>query len=200
MKKSLKETADRLLKTEGNVRGEVFRNTFSYIRETQGEQAVKLLEDKLAELGYPLKFKDVNRMSWYPEGLSVLLVLLTKEVLGFSDSDVFKMGNSVLKYSFIIKVMVRHFVSLDKVLERAPLLWNKHFDFGGVEIVEANEEKKYAIVRILGYKFHEVGCHYLAGYFLRVVQLCIKSDKITIKETKCAHQGSPYHEFLVEWS
>jgi hypothetical protein len=200
MEKSLKKTADRLVSIKGNVRGEVFRNTFSYVLENEGEEGVKALEEKLAELGHPLKFKEVDRMAWYPEGLSVLLVLLTKEVLNWKDSDVFKMGNSVLRYSFIIQFMVRHLISLDKVLEKAPILWDKHFDFGKLTILDANKKEKYARLAVEGHNFHEVACHYLAGYFLAVVQLCIKSDKITIEEVNCCHQGHPFDEFLIKWT
>lgn len=196
---SLKEIADKLMEIKGNVRGEVIRNDFNYIRYREGEEGVRKVEEKLKELGYPLKFKEIRPMEYYPEALSVLVIFLAKEIFQWTESDIFDMGNSAPKYSFFTKLLMRYFLSLKKCFEESPNYWKAHFDFGSLETVEFNEKEKYAIIRIKGYKFLPIMCFYHAGYFLRIVQFILKNENPTIEETKCVYKGAPYHEYKIKW-
>lgn len=197
--KSLKEIANNLMKIKGNVKGEVLRISAAYIAEKEGEKGVEVIEEKLKELGYSLKFKEIKPLRWYPEALSVLVILVAKDVFNWKNSDIFDMGNSAPKYSFIVKLLLKYLISVEKIFEECPKYWRKHFDFGELEPVEINTKEKYAIIRVKGYKFHPLICLYHAGYFLRLVQLSIRSKKITIKETKCMFKGDPYHQYLIKW-
>lgn len=198
--KSLKEIADNLMKIKGNVKGEVIRTNFAYINDKKGEEGVRMAEEKLAELGYPLKFKEIKPLEWYPEALSALLVIVSKNIFNWTEADIFDMGNSAPKYSFIVvKILLKYFVSIKRVFEEAPRYWKRHFDYGELETVELNEKEKYAVVRAKGHQFHPLVCIYEAGYFLRILQFAIKSKKTSIKETKCTFKGDPYHEYVLRW-
>jgi len=193
----LKKEADRLMKIKGNARGATFRTHEVYIRNREGEKGVKEVEAKLKELGYPFKFKEIDTMGWYPEGLSTLIVLVSKELFHWKESDIFDMGNSAPKYSFIVRFLIKYFLSLKKSFEQAPEYWKKHLDFGRLENVEFNEKEKYLIVRAVGYKFHPIMCIYHKGYFLRIAQHVL--PKATIEETKCIYKGDPYDEYVISW-
>lgn len=197
--KGLKEAADKLMKIRGNVRGEAIRVDFLYILAKKGKQGLAAVEEKIAELGYPLKLKEIRRMDWYPEAQSVLVTLTAKEVFNWTEADIFKMGNSTPKFSFIMKMLMKYMISPKKIFETTPVFWEEHFDFGKLECVEFNDKEKYSILRLREYKMHSIMCQYLAGYFLRVAQLCIKSGKISIKETKCVFKGHPYEEYVLKW-
>jgi hypothetical protein len=198
--KDLKELADEIMKQEGNVKGEVFHTHFSYIHYKEGEAGIQKLEDKLAELGYPLKFKEVKTDQWYKEALSALVIVLAKELFNWSEEDVFEMGNSAPKHSFIVKMFVKHFISVKDVFERAEQYWSKHYDFGLLEKGEFNEEKKYITVKIKGYAMHElVTGPYMKGYITRIAQLSLKSSKIETEQTKNIHHGDPYNEYIIKW-
>lgn len=196
---SLKKEADRLMQIKGNSRGEILRTHAVYISYRKGEEGVRLVERKMEELGYPLKFKGIRPLSWYPEALSVLVILVAREVLKWEDSDIFDMGNSAPKYSFIVKLLMKYFISPKRCFEESSNYWRKHFDFGEMEASEFNEKEKYLVVRVEGYKFHPIICNFHAGYFLRVAQFVIKSEKTTIQETKCVYKGDPYHEYVIRW-
>jgi len=189
----------KLMKVPGNVRGTVFRTHAEYIRYRQGEEGVKAVEKKLKELGYPLKFKEFRHLGWYPEALSVLVIITAKELFNWTKSDIFDMGNSAPKYSFIVRLLMKTFLSIRRCFEETPKYWKKHYDFGVLEPYEINEKEKYVIVRLKEYKFHPIICIYFTGYFLRVTQFVLKNTKITSEETKCMFKGDPYHEFLVKW-
>lgn len=199
MKIDLKQEIDNLMKIEGHVRGAVFYTHATYIRIKKGEEGVKAVEDKLKDLGYPFSFKDVKTLGWYPVGLEPAVILVAKELFGWTDDDIFDMGNSAPKYSFVVKMIMRYFLSLKRSFAETPTYWDKHYDVGQLINYKLDEEEKYAIVRVQGYKTHPIMCTLFAGYFLRMGQFVIKTEKITIKETKCLYKGDPYHEFFFKW-
>jgi len=187
------------MKIEGNVRGEVFKFTFYYAKDKEGEEAPRLIEEKMNKLGYPFKFSDLEPLRWYRESLSVLAILVAKELFSWTDKDIFNMGYEASKYSLLIKILMRYFVSSERVFKEAPAYWKKHFDFGDLEPVEFSEKKKYTIMRVKGYKFHPLICLYHAGYFLRIANLTVRSKKIDVKETKCVFKGEDCNEYLITW-
>lgn len=196
---TLKEESAKLMEIKGNVRGEVLRVNVAYIKFREGEEGLVLVEEKLKELGFPLKLKGFKSLKWYPESLSVLIILIAKEIFNWKDKDIFEMGNSAPKSSFIVQLLMRNFLSSRKSFEESPKYWKAHFDFGELETYEFNEEEKYFTILIKGYKFHPIMCIYYSGYFLRIAQLFIKSEKITVEETKCVFKGDPYHEYIIKW-
>lgn len=196
---NLKKEADKLMEMKGNVRGEAFRTHATYIRHREGERGVKAVEKKMTELGYPLKFDEIKPLRWYSESHSVLVILVAKELFNWKDSDIFDMGNSAPKYSFIVKLLMKYFLSPKTTLEQSPKYWRKHYDFGKLEVCQFDEKEKYMSVRVKGYKTHPIVCIFHKGYFLRLCQYVIKSKNITIEETKCMFKGDPYHEHVVRW-
>ena len=197
--KVTKEEADRLMAIPGNVRGEVLLTNGEYIRQLGGEEKLKQTEERMKELGHPLLFKNIKQMEHYPEALSVLLTLLARELLNLDEEGVFKMGKAAAKLSFFMKVLTKYFVSIKRSFEESPRYWQKHFDFGRIEIVDFSEEKKYGTFRVIGYKFHPIMCIYHRGYFMQIAQLILGRRSVRIEETKCQFKGDPYHEYVVHW-
>ena len=169
------------------------------IREKEGQEGVEKVEKKLEELGYPIKFSKVKSMDWEDEALSTLVLLTMKEVLGWTDEDIFYTGWFAPRNSFIIKVLVRYFVSVEKAFDNAAKYWRKHFNFGELEPVSLDKENRRAVIRVKGYDFHPIICIYWMGYFTSVVELSLPKSKVDIKEVKCVYKGDEYHEFEITW-
>ncbi len=197
--KVTKEEAQRLLKIPGNVKGAVILANLEYLRRHKGVEGEELLKQRLKELGVDVLPDKIRPMDLYPEGYSVLIILLIKEILGLDEKGVFEMGKSAPKLSFFIKLLTKYFASLKRCFEEAPKYWDRHFDFGKLEPVELNEKEKYVIIRVKGYKFHPIMCHYHKGYFLQIAQLALGKRSAKIEETKCVFRGDPYHEYLIKW-
>jgi len=195
----IKQELDEIMQIKGNVRGAILQTHAVYVEHRKGKEGVKMLEEKLKELGHPLEFDKVKPLDWYPEAMSVLIMIVAKEVFNWTDKDIFEMGNFAPKSSFIVRLVIKHFLSPKKCFEQGPNHWRKNADFGQMEAHEFNEKEKYVILLMKDYKSHPITCIYCAGYFLQVAKFVLKSDKITIKETKCAHKGDPYHEYTIRW-
>ena len=194
-----KQEAENLMKIKGNVRGEGILTDFEYVRYRKGEQGVKMLQEKLKELGWPTEFKDIRSMEWYPIGLDILKILTIKELFNWEDKDIFEMGGFSARVSFLMRMLMKYFVSPKKSFKESPKYWRKNFDFGELEAHEFNEKEKYMVFRLMNFKTHPVTCINHAGYFVQMTKYVLKSEKVTIKETKCVFRGDPYTEYTIRW-
>ncbi len=195
----LKKEADRLKQIKGNVKGEVFKNHLTYITYKEGQAAGQKIEDTMAKIGWPVDFAAINPYALYPESQSVMVILAAKTVFNWSEKDIHNMGYAAPQSSFFVKIIIHYLISVDRLIKEAPKSWGKHYDFGELKIMKLDKEKKYCSARISGYNFHPLLCIYFQGYFLRMLEYLINNKNITIRETKCVHQGSPYHEFEACW-
>ena len=195
-----KETIDQLMKIKGEVRGVVLKTDEGYILKEKGEEGITQLEKKLEDLGHPIKYDQIKTMGFYPVGLRILSLLVIKELFNFNDEVIRKMGNFATKKSLIIRLFIKYFLSMERVvMKESPKMWDKHWTVGKLVPVELNEKQKYAVIRIEEFNLHPVYCTYLEGYFAGIVQMLIKLPKIDSKETKCAFKGDAYHEFTIKW-
>ncbi len=201
-KESLQETAKMLTSLEGNVKGELFRNHAEYIKHREGEEAVKKVEKRMAELGAPVVFDEIKSYQWTKEGLSALVLLVAKDIFNWKDEDIYEMGRFAPKVSFIISVLVQYFVSTERVFNRMPEYWRKHFDFGELESFDFEDKDGVGkgFVRVKDYNVHPVTCLYHSGYFKGSAEFTMKKGKeIDVEEVKCVHRGDPYHEHIIYW-
>ena len=194
-----KEEVDEIMKIPGNVRGEAILTDFKYVRYRKGGQGLKMLEEKLKELGWPIKLEDIRSMEWYPESLGILIILASKDLFNWTDKDILEIGHFAAKTSFFLRIMMRYFLSVSMTFRESPRYWKKNYDFGELEASEFNEKEKYVVLQVKNFKFHPVMCIFFAGYFLQTAKFVIKSEKITIEETKCMFKGDPYHEYIIRW-
>ncbi len=201
-KETLQQTADRLKNFPGNVKGEVFRTHADYIKHKEGEEGVKRTEEKMNELGVPIKFSEIKSFEWISEGMSSLTIVVAKELFNWSEEDVFEMGRFAPRASFIIKVMIQYLVSIESILENSEKYWDKHFDFGSLETSFIKGEKAATVREKISPEYrhlHPLTCIYHTGYYTGLCEFTVKSGDVKITETKCVHNGDDYNEFLIEW-
>lgn len=137
---------------------------------------------------------------WYKEALSVLVILVAKNVFNWSSDDVYEMGNFAPKHSFIIKIFIKHFLSVKDIFERAEQYWEKHYNFGSFEKLEFNEDKKYIVVAIKEYTFHPIVCDpYFRGYFTAIAKLSVKGNNIKTELVKSVFNGDEHNEYKISW-
>jgi len=191
-----KEEADKLMKIRGKTKGSELLTLKKYIEAKYGREGVKKLEKKMTELGYPLYFDEIKPAHWYSEALTVLAIIVAKEI--FNWKDLFEFGYNSPVFSFGVRVFIK-FLPLPLFLKEVPKIWRKFVDVGTLETSQFNEKEKYIIIRFKDYKFHSEMCRYYEGFFLRIAEYVIKSGKITIEETKCIYKGDSFHEFIVKW-
>jgi len=194
-----KESIDKIMQIPGNVRGGIIQADLNVIQKKEGKRGIEAVIKKMTEFGYSVDAKKIKLGGWYPEALSVSIILIARDLFSWREKDIFDMGYYAPASSFISKILMRYFLSLKRFLAEVPSYWRKHFDFGQLEVYDFSEKKQYIILREKGYKFHPLMCVYHKGYYLRVAEFAIKGLNITIEETKCMFKGAPYHEYIIRW-
>lgn len=195
---SLEEEIERTKRIKGNGIGAAVLSHLHFIREKEGEEGIKKVQVRLRELGYNIDFNEIKAMERVPLAFSYMVVLAAREIFNWNDKDIFEMGNSAPKYSFIVKMLLKYFISLKDIFRQASNGWEKHYDVGELEAYKFNEREKYMILR-LKHDCPPTICLFYCGYFLRLAQYGLKGGGITIKETMCVNKGDTLHEFLISW-
>ena len=195
-----KKEIETLLATPGKVRGAVFQTDAEYVRSKKGEEGVLAVEEELKKLGCPLDYRKIKAISWHPIGLRVISLLVIKNTLGLEDKDIEEMGNLAPKYSLIVKLLMKYFLTIEMTYKESPKYWEKHYTIGRLEAPGYSLKEKYFIVRIRDFKVHPILCVYFRGYFKRISQFLLKDAKnFKTRESKCMFKGDSYHEILITW-
>ena len=193
-----KEKAREIMGIKEEARGITIKGKMEFILEKKGKDGLKKLEERFKELGFPLRYKEIKNMGFYPIGYETLVLLLSKEIFNLSEKDIIEMGIFVSRINLLIRMFIRYMYSFDLMAKNASTMWQKYYTVGDIETVEYDSDKKYAILKLKNYCLHPIHCQFLKGYFLSVVSLMVKA-KVSCEETKCVHRGDEYHEFLLKW-
>ena len=195
-----KKELDELSKIKGEIRGVVFYTDANYVLSKEGQSGLEKLENAVKELGYPIDYKNPRRTDWYPFGLRAVSLILIKETFKWNDEEMNEMGWNAPNFSFIIKIFMKFFISLEKIAKEAPHLWTEHYkNIGKLSTAKFDEEKRIMVLRLEGFKVHPIFCPYLAGYFTKVSSFGLKNQKPHCVETKCNFRGDSYHDFKITW-
>lgn len=192
-----KEAVEKIMKTEGQVKGAVLQTDASYVKKIWGEEGLNKVKEELKKLGHPIEYEKAKALEWFPIGLRVLSLLVIKDIFDLSEEDIKTMGNIVPKLSFIVKIMMKFFVSPKMTVEHGPELWSRHYSTGKLE-VEHKEKEKFLTVTLKDVKLDPVICKYLEGYFQRIMQFTV-GENVKCQEIKCMFKGDPCHVYRVSW-
>lgn len=199
MEENLQQVVNNLKTFKGNVKGEAVIADIKYIKFKEGEEGLKKVEEKMKELGVSINLDDIKPFSWISEGISAIIIIVAKEIFNWTEKDVFEMGKTAPKISFIVKLMIRHFFSFEMLIQNINKYWQKHYDFGSLNPELPLEENKITL-KEEGYNLHPLLCIYHAGYYQAICEFALKDKNITIKETACVHRGEDYNEYTIEWN
>lgn len=195
-----KEEVKKMMEIKGNVKGAILKGHFDYIRDLKGEKGVKAIEEKLRELGYPLKSEEIDDTKWYQESMACLIVLICAELFDWTQKEIREMAYQSPKYSFIVRLLMQHFVKIEKSFKMAPIYWRKHFDFSEMEVAGFSEKEKYGIIRLKNFhKYHPLICEYHRAYFKKIAEIMLGQKKVEVEHPKCLFREDPYEEFKIIW-
>ena len=193
-----KKELDELMRIKGEVKGVAIKENMEFIIKEEGEKGLKKLEDTLAELGFPIKFKEIRAMNFYPLRLDAVTLLTIKRLFNYDDKKFEEMGRFEPKISFIIRIFIKYFVSLEKAAKEVPKMWRQTFTVGELEVGEIEKEKRRGTLQLKNYRLLPIQCQILKGYFASVLEMIV-GTRVTCQETKCVYRGDKFHEFSFKW-
>jgi len=193
-----KKEFDKFMTIKGESRGASIKGEANFVLKEEGEEGLKKLEDVITKLGYPIKYKEMKTMDFYPLGLEGITLLAIKRLFNYDDKKFQEMGRFESKLSFIIRLFMKYFFSIKRVIKEAPKMWRENYTVGDLKVAEFNEEKRYGIVRLENFRLNSILCENLKGFFPSILQM-VAGKPVTCEETKCVFRGDDYHEFLLKW-
>lgn len=193
-----KKELNELMKIEGETRGAGIKDVLRFILKEKGEEGLKKLEDAMAKLDYPIKFKRIKTIEFYPLAWYTVIQLVAKRLFNFDDKKLEEMGRFNAKFSLIFRFLMKHLLLLKRAAKEVPKMWRRYYTIGDLKTIEYDEEKKYVILRLENFRVHSLFCQIFKGYFPAVLEIIVRS-KVTCEETKCPFRGDEYHEFLLRW-
>jgi len=194
-----KEIADKFMSFKGEVRGVSLKNYADFIIKKDGEEGLKKAEKALAEVGYPIKYRELITMNFYPLGYQALSIAAMRKILNYDDETFYELGCLQPKISLMIKIFLKYFFSIDMLAKKVPDMWKKSYTVGELKVIELDKEKRHMILRLENFSCHPIQCHQtLRGYFPAVLKMVLKAEP-TCQETKCTFRGDNYHEYLLKW-
>ncbi|MBL7156313.1 MAG: hypothetical protein ISS87_01820 [Candidatus Pacebacteria bacterium] len=200
MKEINKQLADKLMKVKGETRGFNLEHDAKWIFKEKGAQGIKKIESELKKLGYPIEYKKLKIMGFYPAGLRAISLLTIKKVFKLDNREVKKLCAFHPKISLVVRLFIQHFYSFSKAMEAAPKMWGKYWSEGELIPIEFDEKKKFAVLRIKNFDLHPVFCGpCLEGYFATMGKMIVGAKQVYCKETKCTFKGDTYHEYRITW-
>jgi len=194
-----KEIAEKLAKVEGKLRGMSFKSEAKYITSKEGEVGLKKVEEKLAEVGCPLKYSKIIALGYYPLGWRSTALLAIRDSFGWGDEEMRKLGAFVAHDSIIIRIYSSFFHSLESLVGVASRIYNEYFTIGELNIPDYSEEKKYMIVEMKDLDLHPIFCCLFEGYLAAIIKMVINPKKIRCREVKGASESHKRHQFKVTW-
>jgi hypothetical protein len=193
-----KEVAKKLMALEGEARGVTLKADGEFVLKENGEEALKRVEDKLAEVGYPIEYRKIEPMTFYPIGTRAISLVAMREVLNLKDEDFRRVGEFESKFSLIVRLFMKYFFSIESMIEKGQSLWRKYYSVGDLTIHSYDLEKKQGYIKIENFNLHSIQCRILEGFFASMIKMIVKSE-VSAKEIKCPFRGDAYHEYFIKW-
>jgi len=192
-----KEELDSLSKVKGDVRGTGLKVASDFVLKERGEEGLKLLEETMSKLGYPVEYKRVEPSGFYPLKTDAMSFLVVSRLFNFDDEKIRKLGKALATAPFLLRLFSKYSMSLDRISGAAPKVWEKAYPVGSLNIVEVNAKEKYLILRLENFDILSLYCQLFIGHFAEIVKMVLTKE-VTCEETKCTFRGDPYHEFLLK--
>ncbi len=192
------EETKKLEEAKGQVRGMGMKAHADFIYEKEGPEGLERLERAMAEAGYPVQYKEIKAMDFYPLRMELATLITIKKLFRYPDEKFREIGKFGVKFSLLIKLFMKYFISLEKLTKEADNLWEKGGDLGHLKIVMRDKEKNIIVLRVEDFSAHPLYCQIFSGYFSKAIQMIVGKEA-TCEETKCVFRGDNCHEFLLKW-
>jgi hypothetical protein len=193
-----KEELDKALKVEGKIRGLGMRGEMEFILKEEGREGLEKFEETMEQLGFPMRYKEIKTMNFYPLSSYVIASLVMKNLFNYDNKKFQEKGEFLTKVSLIVRLFLKSFVSLKKIIKEVSKMWRKYYTTGELKVVKLDEEKRYGIIRIENFYLHPFHRETLKGYFRGIVKMVVGSEA-TCEEREGFKGNDKSHEFLLKW-
>lgn len=193
-----KEESKRIAQIKGRVRGVGIKNIAEFIRNEEGEDGIKKLQESITKVGFPIDYSQMRNISFYPLRLLHITLIGIKKLFNYKDEKFQEMGVYQVKTSMMLRLFSKYLLSLEKAAQEVQKMWRAYFNVGKIEVTEINQEKGQAKIKLSDFPLHPLHAQFLLGYFATVLRMIVKTDT-SCKKISSSGKDNGTHEFLLEW-
>jgi len=193
-----KEELDKASLAIGEVRGLGMKNEMEFILKEEGPEGLEKFEQVMDKLGFPIKYKEIKTMNFYPLSMYVVALLVMDNLFHYDNEKIQEKGEFLTKVSLVVRLYLKNFVSLKKVAKDVSKMWRKYYTIGDFKMMELDEEKRYGIIRLENFYLHPFHIETLKVYFRAIVKMVVKNE-VVCEERKEFNGDEKNHEFLFKW-
>lgn len=195
-----KKEIEQIKKLKGKVRGATLKTDIEYVANKYGKQGVEKLKKELKKTGENIDYNKIKNINWYPVSWRILSLVVINKTFNMTDKDMEDMGYSAPSNSFLVKIILRYFISLEKTFKECSKYWEKHWSVGRLYSKDINLEKKCLVLQLQDIDVHPILYNFLKGYFRAIAELMIKVKKIKVTIKKCdLGNKKSCDEFILKW-
>ena len=204
-KDSLSKLAQRILAMKQKTRGMDLKKMADYVRKKEGAGGLRKVENFLEEIGYPMFYKEIQKVKVYTLGERLLYLFAIKKSLGWDDNKLEEMGYYVGKNLIIVKYF-SHLFRINKkfFFTLLPKVGERYMEGLKVVPIEGDTKNKYARFKIIGLEIvgeedlkeiEKMGLSYFSGFFRGWAQMILG-----VKKVHCtAKRAKDGYMFNISW-
>jgi hypothetical protein len=194
-----KEDLEIINSNKGMVAGFSLREDLGFVLEKEGKEGLEKIEKAMEDLGYQLKYNQIQRYQWYPLSLNFLILILIKKIFGWQEEKIIEWGKRNARKDLFIKLALKYFFSLEQTLKKATEYWKRYFSVGELKVEEINKNERYLYFVIKEFLGHPLFCLILRGYFEQMLSYVLPKETIKSEEVECCFKGGSSHRFKITW-
>lgn len=194
-----KEEIKEIENIGGKVRGFSLREDLEFLKAKKGEDGLEKILQTMKELGYPLEPEKIKNFDWYPWYQNILLIVLAQRVFNWGKEEFREWGLFSAQISFMAKLIMKFFVSIDRVLKGANDYWRRYFSEGKIEVEVFDKTQHLIILNLKDFPTHQLFCWELEGYFWQVASYVLPKENLRVEEIECPFSGQKDHKFKISW-
>jgi hypothetical protein len=181
-------------KMKGQIIGSSLKEDRGFVIKKVGREEMGKVEKKMAELGYPLKYEEIENYHWYSAQMDALFLLISKRIFDWDKDQMWEWGRWAAKVHFVTKMMLRYFVSKEILVKSANKNWKKYYTEGKLSF---SFEGKKGKIELKDFVLHPEHVGYLAGYFYQIASLVMPPENLKLKVSETGKLD--YHLFELTW-
>lgn len=184
-----KQDLEEIKKMKGQIIGSSLKTDREFILERKGKGGLEKVEREMAKLGYPLKYEEIENYQWYPVQLDPLFLSVSQRTFNWDDKVMWEWGRWGAKTHFIVKLMIRYFISKEIIAKSANKFWRKYYTRGTLDFKLSKKENS-GIVTIRDFITCPAQYRYLEGYFFQIMSLVVPPEKLKVEQVEALEENS----------
>jgi len=93
------------------------------MKQIISKEGLKKLEKAMSDIGCPIEYKKTRPMNFYPLKFLYITMVVVKNLFNYGDEKFREAGKFASRIPLVLRLYLKYFGSLDKLIKGASRLW-----------------------------------------------------------------------------